>query len=184
VEQVMQRFIKKNWFHILIWAAMFIYLGLAPSLYVKFVLKKGKPLPVDGTLPETSEQIKLSIDGLEPYMYEGQKIYLLSGWAFSVLDANISPDMYERLIVLVSHSKIYYFPVQTVGRPGVQKVYKDLNMDLTNSGFRAYISKDVIQPGKYRIGIVFKNPSTGLAYYNDKPARYIIRSTNGFSCEK
>ena len=92
--------------------------------------------------------------------------------------------MYERLIVLTSDSKTYFFPTQTVLRPSIQKAHQDLGMDLASAGFEAKISKEVLQQGKYRIGIIFKNPSTNSAYFFDKPARYIVRFANGLSYEK
>jgi hypothetical protein len=177
----MLRVFQRNWFHILVWTAMFVYLAVAPDLYVHFFLKNGKPLQIDENLPTDSDQIKLKIDGLDQINYEEYEIYRMYGWAFSLMDENVSPDMYDRTIVLTSSTKTYFFPIQTVQRSGVQDAYKHLNMDLVGSGFSVLISKDVIQPGKYRIGIIFKNPSTGLAYYSDKPAKYIIRSPNRLS---
>ena len=153
----------------------------APDLYVQFFLKNGKPIQIDGGRPLDSEQIRFTIDSLTPQVVEGQALYELSGWAFSLMDKSISPDMYNRTIVLTSDSNTYFFPVQTVQRSDVQQVFKNLNMDLSGSGFRVLISKDVIQPGEYRIGISFENPVTGLAHYSDKPDRYIIRSANRLS---
>lgn len=157
---------------------MLVYLIFAPSLYIRFVLKDGKPLSVEGGIPVTSDGIKLTIDGLSPYVFDGQDLYMLSGWAFSVQEKNISPGMYERTIVLVSDSKTYHFPTETIQRPGVQEFYKDLGMNLIDSGFRALIAKDVLQPGEYRIGIIFRDPSTELSSYSDKPRRIVLRTPN------
>lgn len=180
-KETMLIFFQKNWFHILIWVSMLVYLILAPNLYVQFILKRGKPIQGVEGRPVDSNQIKFTIDGLSFHTVEGQDIYILSGWAFSVLDRNVSPDMYDRAIVLASDTKTYFFPIETVYRKDVQDTYKDLSMNLVGSGFKVFISKDVIQQGEYRIGIIFKNSHTGLAYFSDKPARYIVRSPNRLS---
>lgn len=105
----MYKFIKKNKYHLLIWLIMLGYFGSASNLFTQFVLKNGKPIQFEEQLPKPSEEIKLTIDGLTLYIVEGQTVYALSGWAFSVLDKDISPGMYERVIVLTSDSNTYFF---------------------------------------------------------------------------
>jgi hypothetical protein len=176
--KLMQKFIKKNWFHIVAWTVILVYFAVAPDLYVLFFLKNGKPLQIDGNLPTETDQIKFRIDNLEEVKYEGQNIYRLYGWAFSTMYKEVPPDMYEREIVLTSNSNTYFFPIENLKRPGVQDVYKYLQMDLVDSGFLTLISKDVILPGEYRVGIVFKNLLNNSAYYADKPKRTVIRTPN------
>jgi hypothetical protein len=179
--KLLQKLIKNNWFHIVAWMAIFMYYAVAPDLYVHFILKNGRPLSIDENIPTETDQIKLSVDDLQPIEYQGQDIYRLYGWAFSTMERNISPDMYKRTIVLISDTKSYFFPVQTIQRPGVQKFYKDLQMDLLNSGFSSLISADAIKPGEYRVGVIFKNPISGAEYYSDKPKVTILRTPNNFS---
>lgn len=76
-------------------------------------------------------------------------------------------------IALVSDDKVYIFKVRTSYRvPGPASMFVDKGVNLDNLGYEAFITGDSIKPGKYRIALIFKNPSTGEAYYWDKPARY------------
>jgi hypothetical protein len=176
--KLLQKLIKNNWFHIVAWMAIFMYYAVAPDLYVHFFLKNGKPLQIDGNIPTETNQIKFRVDGLEPIEYEGQDIYKLYGWAFLTVNMNVHLSKYEREIVLISDSKRYFFQTQSVKRPGVQKAYEHLNMDLLDSGFLTLISKDVIAPGEYRVGIIFKNPMNGSEHYADNPKRIVLRTPN------
>ena len=181
----MTEFLKKNRIHILIWAMMFVYIISAPRLHTNFFLKQGKPIAVSRSIPAETDQIKLNVDALDLIVQDRQEVYLLWGWAFSTLDPSLSPDMYEREILLISPSqKVYAFSIDTVSRPGVQEFFKDLNMNLTESGFSTLISKDVLPVGEYRIGIVLRDPSTGLSYYTDKPKRILLRTPNSLSLLK
>jgi hypothetical protein len=176
--------IRKNRIHIFIWALMFAYITFSVNLHTHFFLKYGKPIRIDKSLPQETMQIKFTVDDLDPIILEGQEMYQLWGWAFSTADANMAPDAYEREIILVSNSEIYIFPIHNVKRQGVQDVYKDLNMNLIFSGFSTYISKDVLPFGEYRVGIVFRDPSTGSTYYTDKPKIIIHRTPNRLSLTK
>lgn len=177
--------LKKNWIHIFIWAMMFAYIISAPRLHTYFFLKQGKPITISESIPTETDQIRLNVDALDLIVQDRQEVYLLWGWAFSTLDPSLSPDMYEREILLISSSqKVYAFSINTVSRTGVQEVFKDLNMNLTESGFSTLISKDVLPVGEYRIGIVFRNPSTGLSYYTDNPKRILLRTPNSLSLLK
>ena len=169
---------KNKWFHILIWVMMLIYISFAPSLYTYFFLKNGKPIDLSEGRPGDSDEIHFAVDALFFQPVDGQDMYNMQGWAFSTLDKSISPDKYERIVVLTSEDNIYFFPSQPAGRPDVQQGFVDMEMDLIYSGFNAIIAKDVIFPGVYRIGIIFRDPVNGSAHYSDKPAIYLVRTAN------
>lgn len=173
----MSSFLLKKRSHILIWAIMLTYLAFAPVLYTRFILLNGKPVQVNGELPAEIEQNKYSIDGLDPIVYEGQDLYKLWGWAFLSADPSKTPDMYVREIVLISGSRHYYFPTTSVPRQGVQDTFNNLNMNLINSGFSTLIAKDVIWPGEYSVGIVFRYQPCDCAYYV-ATNRVVIRTAN------
>lgn len=178
-------FLKKNWIHIFIWVMMFAYIISAPRLHTNFFLSQGKPVAIRESIPTETEQIRLNVDALDLIVQDRQEVYQLYGWAFSTLDPGLSPDRYEREILLISSSqKVYVFSIVTVSRPGVQEFFKDLNMNLTESGFSTLIAKDVLPIGEYRIGIVFRDPSTGQSYYTDKPKRVLLRTPNSLSLLK
>jgi hypothetical protein len=180
----MATFYKKNWIHVLIWGTMFLYLLAAPRLYTQFFLKQGKPLRVEESIPPEEERIELSVDDLDETIVEKEEVYRLWGWAFSTADPKKSPDQYEREIVLTSDNKMYIFPTDTVERQGVQDTFQDLSMDLLSSGYSTLIAKDVLPIGEYRVGIIFRDPSTRQEYYYDKPKVILKRSPNGLSLSR
>jgi len=171
----LRRLLQKNRFHILVWMLLILYIVFGPVIYTRYFLKNGKPIELNQALPATSDQIKFTVDYLDPIRINGQDLYNLQGWSFFLGD----PDQakYDRYIVLQSDTRTYFFPVQSMERSDVQKAFKDINMDLLNSGFSSIISKDVIQPGKYHLGILFKDQSSNNAYYFDSN-KTLIRTAN------
>jgi hypothetical protein len=155
---------------------MLIYVLVAPSLYTRYVLKDGKPVSFAGEVPQRiTKRISYAVDRLEPVILHGQNLYQLWGWSF--IEGETDQSVYERFIVLQSGSQTYFFSAENKVRPDVQAAYTNLHLDLANSGFSAYISKDVIRPGIYRIGILFKNRAGGELYYMITEVR-AIRTAN------
>jgi hypothetical protein len=167
--------LQKNRFHILIWVVMIIYLFIAPDLFTRFILTNGKAIEFSQELPATTDQIKLQVDNLDSIKSDGQELFQLWGWSFLLSDPNQA--IYDRFIVLQSDTRIYFFPTQTVERQGVQETFKDLNMDLLFSGYSTIICKDVIKPGRYQIGIVFKNQFDNSTYYI-RSNKLLVRTAN------
>jgi hypothetical protein len=171
-------FLKKNWIHILIWGAMFLYLLVARGLRTQFYLDQGKPVRVETSHPREEQQVEFVVDSLDQTIVAKEAVYRLMGWAFSTTDPTKSPDQYEREIILISDEKVYIFPTDTVERQGVQDTFQELNMDLLSSGYSTLIAKDVLPIGEYRVGILFRDPSTGQEYYTDKPRVILDRTPN------
>jgi hypothetical protein len=161
--------------HIIIWALIFSFIALAPSLYPKIFLTKGKPVMLQQVLPESTDQIYYNIENLVSKPSDGIELHFLNGWAFNQLESDQSP--YDRWIVLRSNTKILYFPVKSVDRADVQKAFAELELDLIKSGFSATLSKYFIPRGTYKIGILFKHRITGATYYTDTP-RILTRTPN------
>ena len=169
------RWFQKNWIHIFVWAAMLIYMAAAPHFHERYILKAGKPVLFDDKLPQVTDQIYYGVDRFDPVVVHGQNLYNLWGWSFM----RGEPDQaaYERLIVLQSENRVYFFSSVNNARPDVQTLFNDLRLDLINTGFSAYISKDVIEPGTYHIGILVKHQGNGKIYYTVTEKR-IIRTPN------
>jgi len=124
------------------------------------------------------------IDGLEPYVKGGENLYNLYGWAF-IIPGNASTDLFIREITLVSNERKYFFSVKSKYRnPELLDKFTDLQVDLDTLGFNILIAEDVIKPGKYRIGIIFRNVLDDSAFYYDKPIRYLIKTPNTLSLER
>lgn len=164
---------------------MFLYFIFAPDFFTAAFTKTGKPLQTKGTIPAESERISFVVDDLGSYIKDGEYLYNLYGWAFIVPEEGERADSFAREIVLISDEKVYYFPVISSYRnPDLPDNIKDVGVELDALGFSALIAEDVIKPGKYRIGIVFKNISTDHALYWDKPAYYLVKTPNTLSLER
>ena len=170
---------RKYWLHIFLWAVMLVYFVFGPDWVTLAFIKTGKPLQTDGMIPVESDRITFVVENLETYIKEGKNLYNLYGWAFILPEKGQAVDSFQREIVLVSDKKIYFFQVVSEYRnPAPQSVFAEAAIDLNTLGFNTLIAEDGIKPGKYRVGIIFRNPSTGLAYYWDKPAHYLIKTPN------
>lgn len=168
----MINFFKKNKFHILVWIVMLIYLNAAYGLYSLF-LSKGRPVSFDLESSVKTKQIKYSIDS-----FNNKASYdILSGWA--VLTEEHDQSQYERLIMLQSDTKTYFFPLTSTKRPDLQKIFKKSKIDVQKAGFNAHISSNFIQPGSYLIGIVFRLKTSNVSYYIVTD-RLILRTPNHF----
>jgi len=166
---------RNYWPHIFLWAVMFVYFIFAPDFYTLALTKNGKPLQIDTMIPAESDRIKFVVEDLVPYVKDGQSLYQLYGRAFITLPLFEVDNSFTREIVLISDKKIYFFSAKSSYRnPG----YTNSKVDLSTLGFSALIEEDTIKPGKYRIGIAFRNASTGSAFYYDKPVYYLIKTPN------
>jgi hypothetical protein len=175
--------LKKYWFHILIWSLMLVYLTFASDLYVMFFLKYGKSIQFNEELAASTDLISFSVDRLDPVGSDGQLLYFLWGWAF--LREESDQSQYERFIVLQSDAGNYFFPIQSLVRPDIQdiqKAFPDLTIDVQNSGFSTYISKDVLRPGSYQIGIIFRHKSSN-SIYRVVTNKVIVRTANQLRLE-
>lgn len=150
---------KQNWFHILLWVFMLAYLALAPDFYNGVVLGVDKAVRFEGELPAATRRISYWIDGMNLMTVEGQDVYDLQGWAF--LRDEPDQSQYERFIILQSDRGNYIFPTRSVERPDVQSAFPDLTINVQNSGFSAFISKEGLLRGTYQIGILFRHASGG-----------------------
>jgi hypothetical protein len=181
----MQRNIPKNfWFHMVLWIFMLVYFFVAPDVLTALFVKNGKPLHTHNPLPEESDRISFAAEDLVSYTKDGERLYNLYGWAFIVPDGNMT-NAFVKEIVLFSENQRYYFPVQSTYRdPGPKSLVADEGVDLNTLGFSALLAEDAIKPGKYRIGIIFRDSVTGAAVYSDKPARHIVKTANTIRFEK
>jgi hypothetical protein len=177
-------FLRKSWLHLLAWGAMLIYFLFAPDLFALAFMKNGKPLQQNSILPGESEQITFVVDGIEPYTKEGEKLYRIYGWALITPGGNVPEGPFERQVSLVSEDRKYFFSAEPEYRnPDVSSV-THADVDLDNLGFSFLIAEDVIKPGKYRIGVIFRDAFTGEAFYGDKPVNYLVKTPNTLRLEQ
>jgi len=153
-------FFKKNKFHFLVWIIMLVYLFAAHDLYNHFILTEGKPIQCQQDLPKGTQLIKYRLKKLNSNIISGQDINILSGTAF--LRKEPDQSQYERLIVLQSHTKMYFFPVINI---------------IKKTGILVNIAKEFIKPGTYRIGILFRHKIKDTVFYT-VTNKTIIRTPN------
>jgi hypothetical protein len=153
--------IQKNWIHILVWIMMSIYVVTAPDIYTRLILKEGKPVQFDLEIPKPTDQISYSVDRLD--FIKGQGLFNLWGWSFLRGDRNQAD--YERWIILQSSTKTYFYISESFQRPELQSAFKDIDIDLSHAGFFVHISKYAIEPGTYKIGILFRHKSGDTLQY-------------------
>jgi hypothetical protein len=171
--------IAKIWLHILLWVLLLFYFVIAPDLFTRVFIQNGKPLQTDGELPAESDRIKFVIEDLVPSVKDGEELYELIGWAFLIPDEESSSNLFIPEIVLVSDERTYFFWVRTVYRqPNLPPEFADLDINLDTLGLSGLIAEDIIKPGRYRIGIIFRNTVDGSAFYRDKPVYYLVKTPN------
>jgi hypothetical protein len=179
------RFISRFWVHLLIWVVIVFFFVFTPDLVTLILTKNGKPLQAEAVIPAESNRITYEITGFEPYIKDGEKLYSLFGWALIVPEKGQPTDTFVRELVLVSDERKYVFPVIAGHRnPSLPDKLAGVDVDLNTLGFNALIAEDAIKPGKYRIGFIFKDNSTGSAFYWDKPASYVVKTPNTIRWER
>ncbi len=163
----MFRIIEKYGIHILIWAVMFLYLVTAHDLYIKFFLSEsiGKPIEYNENLPTETESIASAIDNM---VSVDQDIFELNGWV--LLRSDHSNSYFEKMLVLQSNTRIYFFAVKTTS--DVKKL----------PPFSVNVSSEFLQPGIYRVGFLFRSNERNTAYYSNTD-KVIIRTPNSLRIE-
>lgn len=111
--------------------------------------------PSSELLKNVTTEGKSYIDGLDDNPINGVNNKKLWGWAFLTTDKLISPDDYEREVILISDASHYTLSAERVSRAGVQAHFSDLEMNLVGSGFQAVFGENILLPGTYKIGILF-----------------------------
>ncbi len=140
----------------------------------------GNPVQENIQLPVETSNAKSNIESLNPL--DGQGVYQLSGWAFPMVDKNITSGEYERQVILISTTGNFVFPAETLTRVDVDISFNDLRMDLTRSGISALISQDGLDYGSYELGVIFTHESSGNTYFVDT-YKCITRNADGLMFE-
>lgn len=86
-----------------------------------------------------------------------KKVIQVTGWAL-IEDTDASQD--DVYVALKSNEKILYFKTASGTREDVEKYFNKKMYKYSGFYTRIDISNDDVQPGRYNIGIVVKNPKT------------------------
>lgn len=123
------------------------------------LVKYTDPLPAATTAGKMyTDQVRMSIEN------EGK--CQIVGWGFLSSEPNLTPDDYERKVVLTSGIDVFTIATETVQRADVQKAFTDLNMNLVNSGFLSEFSLDKLPVGKYNISLLFEKSDGSTSLLN------------------
>ena len=114
------------------------------------------------SLPEESGNITFSIDSLNEISEEGTEFVDIAGWAF--IDGQ-SPMNSKTYVLLASSTEVYIFGTVATAVPNVTKRFEALNLNLTYSGFKARIAKELIEDGTYEIGIYIRKDAAKAVQY-------------------
>jgi hypothetical protein len=169
----------------LLWVLIILYFVFAPDVFTLVFTQNGKPLQIDAGIPPESDQIHFVIEDLVPYVKDGENLYELIGWSFIVPEEETSSESFVREIALVSNEKQYFFSVRSGHRkPDIPSRFNTIDIDFDSLGLSSLIAEDTIKPGKYRVGVVFRNTTNGLAIYWDKPVYYLVKTPNTVRLER
>lgn len=139
--------------HILIVALLGLYLATANQIYIQFFLDNGRPAPVQPALPAESGEVRYKLGEMRAVRIDGEDVYELKGFAYNA-DAPLHD--YNITILLVSDDEQIAFPTTTPEFPGLIRSSKGYKDGMDEAEFRALISKQVLDAGVYRIGILLE----------------------------
>jgi len=112
--------------------------------YPENILQEFSSTPYDFRKDNSSRSLENSIDTV----VENDEYIYVDGWAY-LSAKNI--DKQTTLVVLRSSDRTFAAPTVTTRRPDVAAHYR--SRSLNNSGFGALISKRMIPPGRYEVGV-------------------------------
>lgn len=171
---------KKIWIYLIILVALVSFFLVLPRIIDNIKVTEGVPLEMEPVTLEETDFIRYTVDRLDPITVNGQNIYYLWGWSFPTTD--LDQTNYEIYLVFKSDKAEYYYLTESFERLDLQKAFPEVEIDLSNSGFKAFIAKEKIEVGQYDIGIIYKNKSDGTTYYQ-LTNKEIVRTPNTFTLE-
>jgi hypothetical protein len=151
-----------------------------PKAVDNITITEGSPIEMEPVTLESTDLIRYSVDRLDPITVNGQDIFYLWGWSF--LTTDMDQTNYDIYLVLKSDEAEYYYLTEPFERSDLQKAFPEVEIDLSNSGFKAFIAKEKIKVGEYDIGIIYKNKSDGTTYYQ-LTIKEIVRTPDAISLE-
>jgi hypothetical protein len=161
----MKKWINGIYKHVIAVAVLIVYVFTANSLYVRFILKDGKPLGTPVALPalSTTKDVTFELDNLmQSLRVNGQDLYELKGYAF--FQANKEQEN-TITIILSSKAGNIAFPTRTVALPNMIESYPGYTKAMDHAEFSLLLSQNALSPGTYRVGILLQNKNgPGQAY--------------------
>jgi len=152
--------------HTLIVGAFLLFLlFLAEPLFDRFEQVAGESKLYKTTLPAATNNIQYSIDKLEVTT----RALEINGWAFIEGHDSVNNEIY---IVLKSAGRTYIFTAETMIREDVTQAFKELNLNLDQSGFRALIPARKIANDEYSVGIYIRKGDIEALQYTGRVVEF------------
>lgn len=129
---------------------------------------KGESELYDFPLPTETGGIRYYFD---EFATDGRTTVGVRGWAFI---EDVDSENSETYIVLKSislfnvFSRTYIFSTMEQTRQGITEYFKELNLNLDHSGFRALIPARKISTGTYAVGIYIRKGDIEALIYTNK----------------
>jgi hypothetical protein len=158
----------RNWFigkykHFIACAVLIVYVFAANPLYVRFVLKDGKPQGTQAALPAVSKDVIYHLgDQIQSLRINGQDLYELKGYAFFQAEREQENDI---TVILSSATGNTVFATRTVALPNMIESYPGYTKGMQHAEFSLLLSQNALSPGTYHIGILLQDKNgPGQAY--------------------
>jgi len=172
---------NRKWIHFLLWGLMILYLFIAPVIKDRKTIVIGKPVEVEGAQVVQSDRIRSAVNRLSEARVDGQLVYRVQGWSFIVDD--MDQTNYDIFLVFSNDKTLYFFETTPKKRSDVEEAYPEVEIDLTNSGFDAFIAKETMANGRYVIGMLYRNKSSGEFTYSHTD-RILVKTINDIQMEE
>jgi hypothetical protein len=148
---------------------IFLVISIAMVLFVSHLIfinyfeKMGSPIRKDISLDLTAGKYsQYGIDSLSLYD-ERNYLFILSGWAYSISNANEPTDSYKTEIILFNETQNFVFESIPQRRADIVTTYDELSIG--NVGFNVIINRNVIPLEKFCIGVLLSNMDNGTQYF-------------------
>jgi len=102
---------------------------------------------------------------VDEFAFDGLTTLGVRGWAFINGQDSENTEVY---IVLKSASRTYVFDTMVRPRPDITLHFKELDLNLDQSGFAALIPVRKVANGEYTVGIYIKKGDIEAMQYTDK----------------
>jgi len=141
----------------------------------------GKPVEVEGAQVMDTDRIRSAVNRVSEARVDGQIVYRVQGWSFIVDD--MDQTHYDIFLVFSNDRNLYFFETTPKKRSDVEVAYPEVEIDLTNSGFDAFIAKEMMANGRYGIGMLYRNKTSGEFTYT-RTGRTLVKTINDIQMEE
>jgi hypothetical protein len=156
------KWLKRSYKHLIYWGVLIVYLLAAYPIYTAYFIKNGKPVGTIAQIPQATSSIIYNLVELRPVVYQGENLYELKGFAF----LQDRPTQVNKItIILSTNNQNIAFSTNSVPSADMIKSYANFKPGMEPAEFSMLISKEVLNPGLYRIGVLLDDTQgSGSSY--------------------